>query len=291
MMYRPGISGLLDRVKERPRKQVAIVGIGVIVAFMVVIVGVQQLGSNGDGADGEDAGLAGPLPGEVGYVDMVLVENLVVEQVSATVAAMEPTATPEPTPDIAATVQARLNLGREGMSPSLSEPVLGRGDVRNPYLRKVDIQHLEELGEELWRAVVVYLRLAEVSGLDFNDLSWTFVEDRVEVVDGIFSEGVSEWLDETPDEEDGLDPAVKEYAESVWDGMDGIKEAGLSLRGIHDLFRESGVEYVVEMSTEDRAAVQSLYLSIGGRLRVFDEVMSRYGCSVCGELFRVVVEE
>ena len=288
MMYRPGISGLMDRVKERPRKQVAIIVIGVIVVLMLLIVGVQRLGSNGDGGDGQDGALAGPLPGEVGYVDMVLVDNLVVEQVSATVAAMEPTATPEPTPDIAATVQARLNLG---VSPSLSQPVLGRGDVRNPYLRKVDIQHLHELGEELWLAVVVYLRLAEVSGLDFNDLSWTFVEERVEVVDGVFSGGVSEWLDETPDEGDGLDPLVKEYAESVWDGMGGIKEAGLALRGIHDLFRESGVEYVVEMSTEDRAAVQSLYLSIGGRLRVFDEVMSRYGCSVCGELFRVKVEE
>ena len=291
MMYRPGVSGLMDRVKDRPRKQVAIVGIAVIAALILLVVGVQQLGSSGEGADGEDSGLAGPLPGEVGYVDMVLVENLVLEQVSATVAALEPTATPEPTPDVAATIQARLKSGRDGLSIDVTKGVLESGVARNPYLRKVDRKHLEELGEELWRAVVVYLRLAEVSGLEFNDLSWTFVEERVEVVDGVFGEGVDDWLKETPDEGDGLDPAVKEYAESVWDAMNGVKEAGLALREMHDLFRESGVEYVVEMSTEDRAAVQSLYLSIGGRLRVFDEVLSRYGCSVCGELIRVVLEE
>ena len=292
MIYRAGLPGLLQRMKDRPRKQLVIAGVVVIGLLLLGGYAVQLSGSGaGEGvpADGlEEGAVAAPVPGDVGYVDPLALEERVVEQVAATLAAMEPTVTPEPTPDIAATVQARLSSGREGMSPVVTPDVLGNDVVRNPYLRRADVAYLEDLGNELWWAVVVYLRLAEVSGKDFNDLSWTFVEERVSEVDGVFTGGVEEWLGERRggDGREGVEPAVEEYGQLIWEGMGGLRDGGLALREMHDAFVESGVEYVVEMSAEERAEVQGLYLFIGTKLKVFDETMSRYGCSVCGELYR-----
>ena len=284
MIYRRGLPGVLDRVRDAERKKLLFVAGGVLVVLVLLVFLLRGSGDSPAGsaepAPVPDA--AGLLPGTPGHDPGPSVDEQIADSVSATMGALEPTPTPEPTPDIASTVQARLTEGREVLPPEAVSGLLDGDEARGPFLRGPDRIHMAQLGERLWVAVRVYLRLQEVADLEFSRLSWTFVEDRVALVDGLFGEEEPEPIEPRGN----VDPVVGEYAELIFDVIGEIRTAALELRAIQDLFAGAGIEYVVELPPETRELIQEHYFSMDRRLRRFDGVMTEYGCSVCGELFR-----
>lgn len=307
MVYERGVGGMLSRLKDRPKWQLLLIAGGVVGVLIVVVLLMSRMsGGEGDGgaagAGGDSSGLDGEAGGE-GFESAMEYEMRVSGDVAATVAAMEPTSTPEPTADVAATVTARLGAEVRGSDELALSRVLDGSGYRDPVLRSAERALLERLGGVFWEGVLVYLALADVVKVDFTEVSWTLVEDNVKEIDYVLGlkmeiddEGEKvrpelEWS--SLEKRDGysgsghdVDEVVAAYVERVWISLEGLREAGLELRSMNELFHDAGVEYVVEMSPSDREVLEALYLGIGYRLSEFDRMVSRYGCSICGELFR-----
>lgn len=309
MVYDRGLGGLFARLKDRPRGQLLLMGGGVAGVLVVVVLLVATLTggeSEGSGAGGDGSGVSGVGGGVqgAGFESAMEYEMRVAEDVSATLAAMEPTATPEPTADVAATVTARLAGNLRGSDELALSRVLDGREYRNPVLRRPELAVIEDLGAAFWEGVLVYMALADVVSVEFHEVSWTLVENEVKIIDFVLGlkgevdeegkevEAELEWASLEDRERhsrssDDLDPVVEAYVERVWDALEGLRSAGLDLRSMNELFHEARVEYVVEMTPEHREAVEALYLGIGFRLSEFDTLVSEYGCSICGELFRL----
>lgn len=303
MVYDRGLPGLLARLKDRPKGQLAVIGGGVLAVIILVVVLITSLGG-GESEPGVGSGMAAGGDGVAGgpFSGPEFEERLA-EDVAATVAALEPTATPEPTLDISATVIARLGSETRGSDEMALSRVLQGSDYRSPILRKSERVLLEDLGAVFWEGVLVYFALAEVVSVDFGQVSWTLVEDEVRMVDFVLgiervrddedprASADVEWAsvedrERTSRSQEDVDPLVDAYVEEVWGTLEGLRQAALDLRTMNELFHASGVEYVVEMDPENRAELEGLYLGISHRLKEFDRLISRYGCSICGELFR-----
>ena len=281
--HRGGVGGLLDRLRDADRRKVAL---ALLVSLCLVGAVVFFVGRGG-GEDG--SGEAAPAgSGAAGEADggPVAGDGLMTfdDEPSGEQASPVPTETPEPTPDIAATVQARLFEGsRAEQDPRLPGSALQVEETVGPRLSRHDRRYLAQLGEGLWDSVRAYLRLREVSAQEFYELSWSFLEERVGPLERIYA---AERERERFQPGDEVSQVVRDYGSSVQAGMEEVRQGFLELVEMYDIFRETDVRVVVEMTAEDRDRVHDLFYSIDFRLLEFDRLMSEHGCSVCGELFR-----
>ena len=282
--HRGGVGGLLDRLRDADRRKVALALLVPLCLVAAVVFFVGRGGEDGS-SDAAPAGSgasadAGAGP-EAGDGLMVFDGGLPEEE-----AFPVPTETPEPTPDIAATVQARLFEGaRAEHDPRLPGSMLQAEETVGPRLSRQDRKYLEQLGEDLWYSVRAYLRLREVSAQNFPELSWSFLEERVKPVERIYA-AERERERERIQPGDEVSRVVRDYGAGVKAGMEDVRQGYLELIEMYDIFRETGVTVVVEMTNDDRDRVYDLFYSMDTRLLKFDRLMSSHGCSVCGELFR-----
>ena len=118
----------LERLAEVDRKKLLVYA-GIAVVFLLLVVGSCRL------VGGEKE----PSVEEVAVEPVMVEESEVERRVAATVEAMEPeaTATPEPTPDVAATLQADMEANREKSGRVLMMNPLDSDELRNPYLSAV----------------------------------------------------------------------------------------------------------------------------------------------------------
>ena len=314
MMRRKGVNGVVDRFKEMSRRNQLILG-GSAVGVLLLIVVVVVLASGGGGAvdpAGDDsdlvvnfsdsAGDAGvpsggdpllraplsgdPLSGDPAALDSSPPGMTVEEQVAATVAALTPptpTPTPIPTPDIAATVQAEVDERLSAVSPVVSRNPLDAGTIQSPQLTEAEKRYFAAMGNDLWVGTQMYMRLSEVGTAEFPSWSSGYLRDRLGFIEGLLA-SVPEDPRDIPRSE--LGDVVVSYVEFIDRGIRSLQLAVNELKGAVRVFEEAGVEYVDEVEAGDRDQLRQHYLSINGLLLDFYSVMSAYGCSACGELFR-----
>ena len=160
------------------------IGLGVVVFLSVGIIGlgVWLMASGDDEVQGDDvpdwmleegeafdpeaeAG-ADVLPGSPVVPDAALIA----ESVQATIEAI-PTATPLPTPDIGATLQAELTMNRQEVQPVLLMNPMDSETSRNPYLTPGELDYFREFGPRLWFYTKTWFHLQEVISEDV--VGWT----------------------------------------------------------------------------------------------------------------------
>lgn len=300
MMRPKGIKGLVDRFRDLPLRLRIIAGAGAGLVLIAVLASALLTlgGGSGDGnpgVAGDDSDLAvdfgdgddAPAPAGV-EADAVPEPTLTLEErVKATVEAMnpEPEPTEVPTPDVAATLAAEVaaSRGGEGQMGRQVNP-LDAGGVRNPYLTERDINYIAAMGEDLWVATQLYLRLSEVAARDYTRLTASHLRERQAFVDGLLA-GLPDY-DQRDLSSSGLNELVVNFVGFVDGGIRRVEQAVGELRGMIGVFDEAAAETVADLNSVQRDALRQRYLLLNELLLDFYKVMSSYGCSACGELFR-----
>ena len=279
---------MIDRITSLDRR----IGLAVVA---VVVLSVMALASclvtAGLGGDGDDpADWMEPLPEELGpdgepIPQATLVAREVARGVAATIEAI-PTPTPLPTPDIASTLQAEMELNRGRVGPVVVLNPLDSDLDRVPYLTPFELRYFRALGPRLWDYTQVWFHLKRVLSVDIA--SWDLAvlqHDLGSAQDILESAPPRKRLESrSRSRDDDIDPVVKAYAESIEAGMTGVREA---------VARLSDAEVVLsgeEVGHEEREELLRISRDVEGFMAGFDDAMSAYGCSVCGELFRRVDE-
>ena len=303
MIKRRGIPGLFSILRDLGWVKLSIGGGGVLLLLLAIVFLMSGGDDSGGGAAGvPDDGLVivfdddpvlpeTPLPDPSGGVvspvpalDPSVIATQVAEQVAATVVAMAPTPTIVPTPDIPATVQAQILGNRGGSRPVVVVNPLDTSGVRNPYLTQEDHDFLESLGEDLWIATLLYLRVTEIANSDFVELSLPEIQQRLIYIDDLLA-GL---MDLAPRRAPtgNVSPVVKTYGQLIEGGIVAVQKSVGEFRKALVLFEDSGVETVSELGGVERERLKFHYLQANEYLLDFYAVMSSYGCSICGELFR-----
>ena len=218
-----------------------------------------------------------------GVVEPMLPESEIHEFVLATIEAYYPTEVPTPTPDVGATVTAELYMNRSIVPAVVELSPLDYSKSRNPYLSEGEVLYLERLGPLLWDYVTIWLLMREV--LEVSPDGWTV---------GFLEADVSE-MEELVEESGHFDFRTDSVGETVGAFGESISDAFRRMDGgVSSLSRAVGIVEVGSREGLDTESENELLLiesEVRRAMAGFDEVMSSYGCSACGELFRSNVEE
>jgi hypothetical protein len=241
------------------------------------------LADSGAGGGAGPGGAAGPAAGPV-----MLEESVVAERVAATVEAMGPreTPVPTPTPDIAATLQAELNANRSESDRILKLDPLSSGEPRNPYLTQRELERLAGMGPALWSHTKAWLHVREVLSLGVGDWSSRFLGYHVFQAESYVSD-FAEARGRRGRGSDDVGKVVAAYALSLEEGMQSVRSSVASLRRAAAILERSESGAMVDLPFEEREQIARLAREAEEQLVDFDNAMSQYGCSVCGELFRL----
>ena len=257
------------------------VGFGVvgILSVSLIAAGVfLSVGSGDEPSEGDDPGGMDEAPVALGADGLPLLPDatLIAEIVEATIAAM-PTATPLPTPDVAATLQAELASNRQEVQPVVLMNPLDSRAPRSPFLTPEELDYFREFGPRLWVYTQVWLHLQRVISADIGE--WTVADLRHDL-------GMAQVLLDTSPERpllhsgDSVRPVVRAYADSLESGFSGVRS------GVARLVDAEAILASGSLGNTEREELLRVVRDIEEALGAFDEAMSTYGCSVCGELFR-----
>ena len=203
--------------------------------------------------------------------------TLIARAVQATIEAM-PTPTPEPTPDIAATLQAELAANRERVAPVVMLNPLDLEVDRDPYLTPAELAYFREMGPRIWAYTRVWLHLQRVLSVDVVDWDLSVLQHDLGTAQAV--------LESAPDRPafprggaSEVDPLVRAYADSLEAGMIGVRRAVVRLSDAEEILS-------LPVGHAERETLIRIIRDVEELLADFDDSMSAYGCSVCGELFR-----
>ena len=285
---------VLNRVIEPLRslsgRSLVFIGIGLAILLVIVVAGLTMLGG-GDASsvdplsqqmvfDNGDAGLVEGTPG----VDPLLSASVVEQRVAATIEAMTPTATPvpSPTPDIPATFEAQMEERRARAERVLQLHPLDQDIQRNPYLNDAELSFLSDLGGVLWSNTKAWMHVRRVLFLDVGDWSYEVLDFHVSEADLFVVEG----RERRTSRDYELGDIVAAYGRVVQEGVAGVGDAVESLKEARTILADSETGLGTDLPFEDRERLRQLSREAEKAIGEFDDAMSRYGCSVCGELFR-----
>lgn len=260
---------LIEKLSGSGRNNIIIGAVAVVVILIAVVIGGTVLLGRGDGEE--------ELP------PVLYEESEILLRVQQTVEALGPTPTPTPTPDVAATLQAELEYNRRQVSRIVQLSPLDSKEVKNPYLEVREIEYLSGMGPVLWNYVQVWMHMRQVLSVDISEWSLGLLEYHLGVSSGI--------LDATPSVEHpgsgDVGEVVRAYIARLVEGTYGVERGVVRLEHALDIL--SRVESGVGMDLEfvDREELGQIARDVRVDLAVFDDSMSKYGCSICGELFRV----
>ncbi len=278
---------MVDRITQLDRRLGVVIVIVAVVVIMTLVLWLVTSLTGGDASPGEGAGGGGeewmePMPDEFGPDGEPIPQaTLVARAVAATIEAI-PTPTPVPTPDVAATLQAKLALNRERVRPVLMLNPLDLELDRDPYLTSNELRYFRELGPRLWTYTRVWLHLQEVLSVDIAEWDFSVLQHDLGKAQALL-----ESAPERPQFGRGssrgkpVDPLVRAYADSIETGMTSVREAVARLSDAED-------SLAGPVGHPEREELLRIARDVEELLARFDDAMSAYGCSVCGELFRRV---
>ena len=184
------------------------------------------------------------------------------------------------TPDIGATLAAELAMNRP--QPAFVLNPLDFQDVRTPHLTEDELNYFRDIGGHIWVYTKIWFRIQDA--LEIGSSNWTLV---------MLSEDFS-WIEELlmsvpqrPRPEPGaIGEVVEAYVDSLEVGMDGIDDSVSRLNDAREILDEA-----IVVGLEERDELARISRDIERLSGDFDDVMSSYGCSICGELFRYRASE
>ena len=224
---------------------------------------------------------AAPAPGGGGGGD----SEMIAEGVAATLEAMFPTLEPTEPPDYVATLEAGLHRSRAGSS-SLSLSALDPGRERVGGLSEAEIELFGEYGVYFWDVLQAWVVVRGVLySRDVFEWERTWLEEQVDLV-GWLMPGTGFWSDQGRRNNDGVGEVVRAYLDEVREGEYAFRDSVTSMNEALGVFERAGVERFRDLGPEEAEEVWQLYFNMETAGYALGDVMSAYGCSICGELYR-----
>ena len=263
---------LVEWVSEANKK--VLIGGAAVLAVLVLGLAFVMMGGDEEPVEGL-AEAEGSFVPALAPMDQVAID----QSVSATVAALQPTPTVTPPPDVAATLQAEIFSSR--MDRLVLNP-LDTVEERNPYLTRSELEYLEDLGARLWVYTKVWLHVRDVVFVDPSEWSLEVVE-RDLVKARLLLSGVAGRRSPSGGE---VGKVVVAYGQTIEEGMSKVGHSVSLLEEALDVLADVDPER--PLSRDERQELVLIVREVEDSLEGFDRAMSAYGCSVCGELFRQV---
>ena len=259
-----------------------------MVVLLFIMAYFFMSGGSGEPGEGElmtfsDSGPAVEL-GDDGLPILVstppgLDESVIAERVAATLAAM-PTPEPTVTPDIGATLAADLAKNRP--EPAFVLNPLDFQTVRTPHLTEDELNYFRDIGGHIWGYTKIWFRIQDILEVGSSDWTLVLVSEDVSLIEELLMS-----LPERPRPDSAsIGEVVEAYIETLEVGMDGIDDSVSRLDDAREILAEALV-----VGLEEREELARISRDIERLSGDFDDVMSAYGCSICGELFRYRASE
>ena len=198
----------------------------------------------------------------------------------------EPVATPTPetpaTPDVAELVRQAVEEDRRqgDVSPVLQISPLDRDrSGRNPYLNEYEMDYFVALGEHFWTYARAWLVLRNIVLVDVDGWTPELLAYEVESLNSILAPVKGREIN--PDSQ--VRELVYVYGEQLQDGFLRVDESVERLKSALVTVVQTDGE---QLTDSQRNSLIALRREILQNLEEYHRVMSSYGCSVCGELFR-----
>lgn len=268
---------VIANLKENPKKAVLFVGGPVLLIVIVIVLIVALSGGDSEGDDAVEFVFDDTLPAE----PVIPVE----EQVRLTVEASIPTPTPEPTADIPATLRAEAE---EVIADLRQTPVADPGPTPDPFasvLSPADSRYLNSLGRPVWMATSTHLHLS----LLFEKLPQdVLIPANVPTIDRAVTESrraVTLAEETSAYAEHDVSAPVRSYGVFVEQTVQKVRDAASEARA---MFSEIDIEVqaYADLPKARQEAVLEDYYRVRELLDEYARDMERYGCSLCGELYR-----
>ena len=211
-------------------------------------------------------------------------ESAIADAVAATLAALQPTEIPTRPADYLATLQAGIGRSRSEY-PSVALNPLDPAGGREGGLNETEIQLFQEYGAHFWdilQAWVVVRSILEVRDLHEWDYSW--LQEELDLVAWMMPESGRLSADDWEREEVG--DIVKAYLVEIREGEYAFRDAVNSLNSALGVFERAGVYRYDELNGEDVEELWQHFVDAERGAFEVGSIMSRYGCSICGELYR-----
>ena len=258
------------------------VGAGAGSVLVVVLLVMMMSGGNGDDDLLVDFGDGGDFSNGVGAVG---ISGLTVEeQVEQTVSAMRPTETPAPTTDVGATLVVDQRLTREAMAPVIPVNPLAPESGLRPYLTEREVRYMSEAGLAVWAATSMWLHLRQVVYRDVAEWGKDSVNIHMALSGTELQVLEARWervMDDVSDN-DSIGEEVRAYIMQLDDAVRSLRSVYRQLETTRALLKSVDGE----LEVAEREAVAQAKSEIGLGMDRFVQVMSRYGCAICGELVR-----
>lgn len=253
--------------------------IGGVALAVLVVLGFIIFGGGG-GEEEVDGGADGEVLAVDFGADAAVPEVSMEESVQRTIEAM---ATPEPTPDVPATLMAVVEQTREAQVPVVTPSVLSRVVDGNTFLSDSDITFVTSLGGVMWEGVQGHLVLERLLETPPNEWDSGPVESGLGRVEVHLQEARRlQGNVQTPSGD--VQPAVREYAQHLRQAIGFLDEAVREMRsGIIELQRAGGWD---DMTPTAKRELNGMFWRASTALQEFSRAMGQYGCSICGEMYR-----
>ena len=193
----------------------------------------------------------------------------------------------DPVEDSSSTAPVSGGTGGVAAMRSITSTVVELGPldtnrVDTPFLSPEDIEYLQALGPPMWSHARVWLLLREQ--LRVEHVYWN-VDDLagiIKEVRGILLAPEAQFRAD----DDRVGPRVQAYVEDVLLGFEALRDAVQRMEEAEQIFRDVGPGGVLGADQADRLLLVST--EVNQAIWEYHRIISRYGCSVCGELFRAI---
>ena len=287
------LTKVLGWVRASPLHMV-MVGGGVALV-LVMILAIVMLSGGEDEIDYSVAlGEAAVGGAGVGGAGVGLSETDVEARVMQTIAAQVPTDTLEPTVDIPATLIAVELIARQTREPVLGAGGLGFGSTSEPAGEFVpeygfsvsDERFLAGMGLPVWYSTRIHLELESIFKL--KPELFLNIDD---------SRRVLEWMEYDVDRalrdissldshRDALTPSVLSYGNYIEEMVLLNRESVSLFRTMYLMSNDREGLIYGDLTDKERSEIDTMYWDVKENVRDYSRGMQRYGCSVCGELYR-----
>ena len=244
-------------------------------------------GAGGGESSGADSG--GPTAAVAASAEGALAsapidDSAIADAVAATLAALQPTEVPTKPADYLATLQAGIGRSRSEY-PSVALNPLDPAGGRERGLNETEIQLFQEYGAHFWdilQAWVVVRSILEVRDLHEWDYSW--LQEELDLVAWMMPE--SGRLSSEDWERPEVGEIVRAYLVEIREGEYAFRDAVNSLNSALGVFERAGVYRYDELNGEDVEELWQHFVDAERGAFEVGSIMSQYGCSICGELYR-----
>lgn len=213
------------------------------------------------------------------------VDSVVADAVAATLEALLPTVEPTKPADYMATLEAGLHSSRSEY-PSLSiNPLDPSNERQGGGLNEAEIELFGQYGVYFWDMLQAWVVTRSVLySREVHEWERDWLEDQLDLVEWMMPEP-RRWVNDRSGST-AISEVVNAFLAEVRDGEYAMRDAVTSLNAALGVFERAGVDDFRDLGPEEADEVWQHYFDAESSGLELSSVMSSYGCSICGELYR-----